>query len=181
MNKRLERIKELFNKTDNVDNGDDNIKKINHQPENIKKRLDRIKELIEKTDDIDNNKNITKVTNTQIENIKNKFSKLDIYVHIEPEDLCVGNTIRYYTISNDKLSMSGVITSIEYFSIINKNQIKNFHLYNGFKKSAWSIACSDKYVLFNRKFKLTANERNIKDYLDNILSDEIKKYNKNNN
>lgn len=189
MDKRLKRINELINMTDNINNPD--VKLPKYKPENIKKRPARINELINATSNVNNTIDNTQLTSSQIETVKNKFKQLAIYLHAKPKDLKVGATIRYYN-SDDpkKISISGLVTNIEYFSIFKTNNIKTIQLYNRWTKppTSWSISFSNKYTIFVKKFQMSRAEKlirdicndNAKDLYDNIFLEEVEKYKKNN-
>jgi hypothetical protein len=151
-------------------------------------QLDRINELINKTDNIYNKNNNKIPSKNEIENIKNKFDVLDIYIYIKSEVIKLNDTIRYYNIEEpNKISISGMVSNIEYYSIFNKKHVKTIYLYNPWTKLTWQINDLKKYIIFLKKYSVNKNYKIFKnilkkssksDIMNNIFLDEIAKYKK---
>jgi hypothetical protein len=151
-------------------------------------QLDRINELINKTDNIYNKNNNKIPSKNEIENIKNKFDVLDIYIYIKSEVIKLNDTIRYYNIEEpNKISISGMVSNIEYYSICNKKHVKTIYLYNPWTKLTWQINDLKKYIIFLKKYSVNKNYKIFKnilkkssksDIMNNIFLDEIAKYKK---
>lgn len=163
----MQRLNDLIKQTDNINNLDKPITKQPKQSkQNIQSRVDRINYLIDQTDNVNNVSQFKKISLEESDRIKNKFKELKSYVLAKPKDLKKNSIIRYYNLSEpDKISISGTITEIEYYSIINNNNIKTIHLYNRWTEptTSWAITYTDNYVIYIKKFSLSKGERLIMD------------------
>jgi hypothetical protein len=162
MNKKMQRLDYLIGKTDNINNI--NIKQNNKPLISDKyEKDDKITQLIKQTENIHNNTHIYEHDKTtDIFTIKQKYDNLDSYEYM-PEskyekELIIGKTIRYYF--NNKLSISGLITMIDYFDGVNLKHIQTLHLFNRWSKTSWKITIvSKKYIIFVKKYRLSKAQK----------------------
>lgn len=176
------RLTEIINKTENVNNLDKKLLEIPHgNQETINKR---IIDIVNKTNNVNNLSKTNNITNEQVNNIKKKFKELSSYVLAKSKDIKVNATIRYYNLTEpNKISISGIITNIEYYSIINNNNIKTIYLYNRWTNptTSWAISYSSSYILFIKKFALSKAEKLIRDIFYTNIDNDLDESNSSNN
>lgn len=124
--------------------------------------------LISQTANSKNTKEKYVVKPETVDKIIRKFKILRNCEIIMPNNIAVGQAIRYVDKELLKVSMVGIVTNIDYYSEINKSDIKTVFLYNSYTKRSWKINPEKYYIFQHRKIKLG-------DKIMNEIIDEYKK------
>jgi hypothetical protein len=117
----------------------------------------------------------------EITSIKKKFKKLELCEYVIPSKLEVGMKIRHVDKELKKCSITGIISEIEYYSMIKREEIKTIYLYNktpGNENKFWKINPLNCYIFKYKVLSQSKGDKLISALYDDFFED-IKKYKEN--
>lgn len=134
--------------------------------------MDIIDTLTNMTQNVNNKKTSYDLTKEQIANIKKKIKEIKHYEYKQPNELEIGMMIRYVNRNNPtKSSIIGIIKNIEYYSLINTNNVKTIFLYDIYTNhnTKWKINPKHVYIFHVKRPKKTE----LKQLLENLIGKEF--------
>ncbi|NBX75070.1 MAG: hypothetical protein EBQ92_00750 [Proteobacteria bacterium] len=116
---------------------------------------DFLNNLISKTPNAKNTKEKYVINSQIVDNITKKFNELRNSESILPNNVTVGQAIRYVDKKLSKLSIVGIVMHIDYYSETKCSDVKTFYLYNSYVQQSWRINPEKYYIFQHRKIKLS--------------------------